>query len=325
MRVFLAIFFTLAGSVQAAKTLDIYFIDVEGGQSTLVVSPSGQSLLVDAGWTNFSGRDADRIAAAAKLAHVKHIDSVLITHHHADHEGGVPNLLERLTVGTFYDKGLTVEPTPDRTNKAYEDAMAKQNRQRVKPGDTIPVKGIDVTVMVAAGQHIERKGEPNSFCAGVAPHPEESGENPQVAGVLIQYGKFRFADLADLTWNEELALLCPENRVGKVDLFLTDHHGAETAPAIYGMAPRVAIMNNGARKGGDPKGWKTVTASPGLEDMWQLHFAIAGGKETNVPDTMIANVEEHCEGKFLKVSAESSGAFTVYNSRNKYSKAYPAK
>jgi competence protein ComEC len=322
---FLATFLALASAIHAAKTLDIYFIDVEGGQSTLVVAPSGQTLLIDAGYSNFSGRDADRIAAAAKLAHVKHIDNVLITHHHADHEGGVPNLLERFTVGSFYDKGPTVDPSPDKTNKAYEDAMSKQHRQRIKPGDTIAVKGIDVTVMVAAGEHVERKGEPNPYCAGITMRPDESGENTQSAGVLIQYGKFRFADLGDLTWNKEIALLCPENRVGKVDLFLTDHHGGETSPAIHGMAPRVAIMNNGARKGGDPKGWKTVHASPGLEDMWQLHFAVAGGKETNVSDTMIANLEEHCEGKFLKVSAEASGAFTVYNSRNKYSKTYAAR
>jgi competence protein ComEC len=324
---FLTVFFALAGAMHAAKTLDIYFIDTEGGQSTLVVSPSGQTLLIDTGYSNFSGRDADRIAAAAKASHVKHIDNVLITHHHGDHEGGVPNLLERFTVGTFYDHGPGFDTTPaqQKTFKAYEDAMAKQHRQIVKPGDTIPVKGLDVTVMVSGGQHIDRKGEPNPFCKGVTPQENEIAENAQSAGVLIQYGKFRFADLGDLTWNKENALLCPENRVGKVDLFLTDHHGGETSPAIHGMAPRVAIMNNGARKGGDPKGWKTVKESPGLEDLWQLHFAVAGGKEANVPDTMIANLEEHCEGKFIKVTAESNGSFTVFNSRNKYSKTYAAK
>jgi beta-lactamase superfamily II metal-dependent hydrolase len=318
---------TIALAAQGAKTLDIYFIDVEGGQATLVVSPSGPSLLIDAGYTNFSGRDADRILAAAKLAHVKHIDSVLITHHHSDHEGGVPNLLERFTVGTFYDKGPTVETSADqqRTYKAYEEAMAKQNRQRIKPGDSMPIKGLQVTVVAAAGEHIEKKGGANPFCAGVAPQENEIAENAQSAGVVIEYGNFRFADLGDLTWNKEIALLCPENRMGKVDVFLADHHGGETSPAIHGLGYRVAIMNNGARKGGDPKGWKTVHDSPGLEDLWQLHFAIAGGKETNSPDTLIANLEEHCEGKFLKLSAESSGAFTIYNSRNKYSKSYPAR
>jgi competence protein ComEC len=132
--------------------------------------------------------------------------------------------------------------------------------------------------------------------------------------------------LGDITWNKELALLCPENRVGKVDLAITTHHGTTESPvAMYAMAPRAMIMNNGPRKGGDPAAWKVLRASPGLEDMWQLHFAVAGGKDNNVPDTLIANVEDQCEGKYLKVSAEADGSFSVYNSRNKYTKTYAGK
>jgi beta-lactamase superfamily II metal-dependent hydrolase len=306
------------------KTLEIYFIDTEGGQATLIVSPSGQSLLVDAGYTDFSSRDSDRILAAAKNAHVKHLDYVLITHHHSDHEGGVPNLLERFEVGKFFDPGPTVETAKDqqRTYRAYEDAMEKQHREVVNPGDTIPVKGLQVTVVTAAGRHIEHTGDPNSFCESIAPQANEIAENARSAGIVVEYGKFRFADFGDLTWNKELELLCPENRVGKISLYLTSHHGGETSKAIYAMAPRVAIMNNGARKGADPKGWKTVSASPGLEDLWQLHFALANGKEANVPDLRIANIDEHCAGLYLKVSAEENGEFTVYNPRNKYSKTY---
>ncbi len=322
MRAILLLAFTAA--LAQPKTLEIYFIDTEGGQATLIVSPSGQSLLVDTGYTDFSGRDSDRILAAAKSAHVKHIDYVLITHHHSDHEGGVPNLLERFTVGTFFDPGPTVETAKDqqRTFKAYEAAMAKQHRELIKAGDTIPVKGLQVTVVTAAGKHFEHAGEPNPFCQGLAPQADEIAENARSAGIVVEYGKFRFADFGDLTWNKEIALLCPENRVGKVSLYLTSHHGGETSKAIYGMAPRVSIMNNGARKGADPKGWKTVSESPGLEDLWQLHFALANGKEANVPDLRIANIEEHCAGLYLKVSAEENGEFTVFNPRNKYSKAY---
>jgi competence protein ComEC len=322
MRAILLLAFTAA--LAQPKTLEIYFIDTEGGQATLIVSPSGQSLLVDTGYTNFSGRDSDRIMAAAKNAHVKHIDYVLITHHHSDHEGGVPNLLERFSVGTFFDPGPTVETAKDqqRTYKAYEEAMAKQHREVIKPGDTIPVKGLQVTVVTAAGKHFEHVGEANPFCPGLAPQADEIAENARSAGIVVEYGKFRFADFGDLTWNKELELLCPENRVGKISLYLTSHHGGETSKAIYAMAPRVAIMNNGARKGADPKGWKTVSESPGLEDLWQLHFALANGKEGNVPDLRITNIDEHCAGLYLKVSAEENGEFTVYNPRNKYSKTY---
>jgi hypothetical protein len=144
-------------------------------------------------------------------------------------------------------------------------------------------------------------------------------------GVLIEFGKFRYVDLADLSFNKELALLCPQNRVGKVDLYCTTHHGAEQSKALYGMAPRVAIMNNGPKKGGTPAGWKQIRASPGLEDLWQLHFSIEGGKETNMPDTFIANIDDPCEGKYIKVTASEDGSFTVYNSRNKFTKAYTAR
>lgn len=312
--------FALAAGLQA-RPLEIYLIDTEGGQATLIVSPSGQSLLVDAGFTNYSGRDADRILAAAKQAHVKKIDYLLITDHRPEEEGGVPNLLERFTVGTFYDAGPAGDAKPDRTNKAYEEAMSKQQRETVKAGDTIPVKGIDVTVVAAAGQHIAHGGAANSFCAGVAPLENDPGDT-RAAAIMVEYGKFRFADWGDLAWNRQLELLCPENRAGRADVLLAPGHGAVVPKAIYGLAPRVILMNNGARKGDDPAGFKTLSESPGLEDLWQLHFEMAGGEASNVPDLRIANVDEHCAGLFLKLTAESSGEFTVSNPRNKYSKTY---
>ncbi|MCU1334965.1 MAG: beta-lactamase domain protein [Bryobacterales bacterium] len=310
---------------QAAKTLDVYFIDVEGGQATLVVAPSGQTLLIDTGYTGFGGRDTVRIAAAAKEAGVKRIDYLLITHFHDDHVGGVANLLDRLPVATFLDHGPSIEingyPGP------YAAAFAKGQHKVVTPGDKIAIKDLDVTVVTAAGKTIAGKGEPNPNCAGVTEQqsPLEAGENSQSVGVVVAFGKFRFADLGDLTWNKELALLCPENKVGKIDLYLTTHHGGESSKAIWGMAPRVAVMNNGPNKGGDPPGWKNVMASPGLEDLWQLHFALAGGKETNVPDTYIVNVDANDQGKHLKVSALADGSFTVTNPRNKFSKTYSPK
>lgn len=318
------LFLAAAGAVHAAKTLDLYFIDTEGGQATLVVSPSGQTLLIDAGYTGFGGRDTVRIATAAKEAGVKRIDYLLITHFHDDHVGGVANLLDRLPVANYLDHGISIEtnnyPAP------YATAFAKGQHQVVAPGDKIAIKDLDVTVVAAGGKSIGAKGQPNPHCAGLAEQqgPLEPGENSQSVGVVVTFGKFHFADLGDLTWNKQLALLCPDNKVGKVDLYLTTHHGGDDSPkALWGMAPRVAIMNNGPMKGGDPLGWKTVKASPGLEDLWQLHFALAGGKDTNVPDTFIANVDANDQGRHLKVSALADGSFTVTNPRNKFTKTYP--
>jgi competence protein ComEC len=314
-----------AGAAQAAKTLDLYFIDTEGGQATLVVAPSGQSLLIDTGYTGFGGRDTLRIAAAAKDAGVKKIDILVTTHFHDDHVGGVANLLDRFPVTTFLDHGPSIET--HEYPSAYAAAFAKGQHRVVAAGDKIPIKDLDVTVVAAAGKVIGGKGEPNPNCAGIAERQsdDEAGENSQSLGLVIQFGKFRFADLGDLTWNKELALLCPENKAGKIDLYLTTHHGGESPKAIWGMAPRVAIMNNGPSKGGDPAGWKNLMASPGLEDLWQLHFALAGGKETNAPDTFIANVDVNDQGRHLKVSALADGSFTVTNPRNKFTKHYAAK
>ena len=315
------------GLAQGAKTLDLYFIDTEGGQATLIVAPSGQSLLVDTGFPGNSGRDALRIAAAAKSAGVKKIDYLLITHFHADHVGGVPNLLEKLPVGTFLDHGASVETNAYPAE--YAAAFAKAQHRVVVPGDTIPVKDLNITVVAAAGKNIQRAGEANANCTGVARKPASDksnvGENPQSAAVIVQWNKFRFADLGDLVWNRELSLVCPQNLLGKVDLYLTTHHGGESPEGVWGLAPRVAIMNNGARKGGNPEAWRRVMKSPGLEDLWQLHFSIAGGREANVPDTMIANLEERCQGQHLKVSVAEDGSFTLTNPRNKYSKTYQAK
>jgi beta-lactamase superfamily II metal-dependent hydrolase len=320
------IFFAALGvAAQGARTLDIYFIDVEGGQSTLVVPPSGQALLIDTGYAGYSGRDANRIAAAAKAAGVKKIDTLLITHFHPDHVGGVPNLLERLPVSTFLDHGPSVEDD-GKYPEPYEKAIASGAHRAIAAGDKIAIKGLDITVLTAAGRRLQRTGEPNPYCAGLSPVEGETGENPQSAGVLIQFGKFRFADPGDIIWNEELALECPDNKVGKVDVYLTAHHATHVSPkSVYGLAPRVIVMDNGPRKGGLPDAWKLLHDSPGLEDIWQLHFSLTGGKERNAADPFIANLEEHGAGLYLKMSASEDGSFTIYNPRNKYSKTYPLK
>lgn len=313
----------------AADPLRIYFIDVEGGQATLLVAPSGESLLIDTGYDGYGGRDAVRIAKAAKDAGLKRIDNLLITHFREDHVGGIANLVEQMPVVSFFDHGPSVE-----TNDyppAYRTAFAEAKHQVVKPGDKIPLKDVDVTVVAAAGRTIASPlgvasaagpQETNLHCAGLEPKDGEEGENPQSVAIVATYRNFRFADFGDLGWNGELALLCPENKVGPVDLFLATHHGGESPRAIWALKPHVAIMDNGPRKGADPTGWKNVMASPGLEDLWQLHFAMANGSDANAPDAFIANLAENGKGEHLKVEVKEDGSFTVTNPRNKFGRTY---
>jgi competence protein ComEC len=327
----------------AARSLEIYFIDVEGGQSTLIVDPQGESLLIDTGWDDFNGRDARRILAAAKAAGIDHIDDVVITHYHSDHVGGVPQLASRIKIGAFFDHGPNMEPTSEtRANyAAYEKVAAQAKRVVVKPGDQIPFKGMSVQVLTAAGDEITAPlpgaGQPNPLCASEGEPPADPSENARSVGVLITYGKFRFIDLGDLTNQKELGLVCPNNLIGTVDVYLVTHHGtahpgsgdSSNARAIVdALHPRVAVMGNGAVKGGHPVAWQTVHDSPGLEDLWQLHYSVAGAKEHNVADRFIANVGVNYDhapddaGNYIKVSALPDATFTVTNSRNNYNKTY---
>ena len=329
---FALIFLVLAcAAVVDARPLQIFFIDVEGGQSTLIVSPSGQSLLIDAGWRGFDGRDAERIVQAAKAAKIKQIDYLLVTHYHRDHVGGVPQLADRIKIVNFVDHGPNMEDSRvvKEDYNDYVKTFQRAEHRVLKPGDTIPIKDLTVQVLTAAGEHISSPlagaGQSNSFCASTGKREDDPSENARSLGVLITYDKFRFLDLGDLTWNKELALMCPNNPIGTVDVYLTSHHGLDQSgsPALVdAVHPRVAIMNNGARKGGSPAAWQIVKNSPGLEDLWQLHYAMEGGKVHNVPDSFIANVDEHCQGAYILLTAEDNGSFTVYNSRNKFQRVY---
>ncbi|MCU1261604.1 MAG: beta-lactamase domain protein [Bryobacterales bacterium] len=322
--------FLCAFPAAAAKPLDVYFVDVEGGQATLFVSPSGQSMLVDTGWAGFNNRDADRIAAVAKLAGIKQIDYLVTTHYHSDHVGGVPQLSAKLPIRNFVDHGALLEPAQEKLYSAYTAVRDSGKHIEAKPGETIPIKGIDVKVLSAAGNEITSAlpgaGQPNPYCKDPQARPVDTTENARSLGTLITYGKFRIIDLGDLTWNKEYELVCPNNKVGTVDVYLVTHHGMNMSshPAIVdALHPRVAIMNNGARKGGTPEAWTTIHDAPGIQDIWQLHYAVAGGSKTNAAEELIANPsEEGDKGNWLKLSAQPDGVFTVTNGRTGFSKTY---
>ena len=324
-------------SAAAAQTLDIYFIDVEGGQSTLIVTPAGQSLLVDTGYAGNNGRDAGRIAAAARAAGVTRIDFLLTTHFHPDHDGGVAELAAQIPIDMFVDHdGITRPGVGDdaaqlRAFEAYVAVRKKGRHLAPKPGDRLPVKSLDAIVVssdrATIGEPLPGGGQPNAACAPKAPDADEPYENPRSTGIVLHYGRFTFVDLGDLTGAPLYALFCPRNMLGRADVFLVPHHGGkDVAHAAYlaAVRPRVAIMNNGATKGGAAETFEMLRqaqAARGLEDVWQIDRS-RNARVENFAEDRIANPDEST-GHWIKVSANQDGSFEVTNQRTGASKAYP--
>jgi competence protein ComEC len=325
------------GPGSAAQTLDIYFIDVEGGQSTLIVTPAGESLLIDTGFGGFDGRDPTRILAAARDAGIKQIDYLLMTHFHADHDGGVVALSRQMPIKTFFDHGDLVRspqalaesrwPATLAAYNAYVSAREKGKHVEPKPGDRLPLKGVDA-VWVSSGAAtistpVAGAGVANPACGPSAPPAQETLENPRSTGFHLRFGRFRFVDLGDLSGAPLFALMCPKSLLGAIDLYLVPHHGgADTSyPATYAaVTPRVAIVNNGATKGWSPEVFAALRKVQGLEDVWQLHRSLTPGAQ-NFADERIANLDEST-GHWIKASASEDGSFTVTNGRTGATRTY---
>lgn|SRR5487761_1983618 len=327
------LFLALAAVVWAQKPLDIYWIDTEGGAATLIVSPTGESLLADTG--NAGDRDARRIFdVATKQAHLQKIDILVITHFHSDHVGGVEALAKLIPIGRFIDHGDSSEmeqPGDAKLWAAYK-ALSAGKRTSLKVGDTIPLLGVKIEVVTSNGNVLSKGGEANPFCANAAKKEIDTGENGRSLGFKVTYGKFTFLDLGDLTWNKELELACPQNQLGRVTMFQATHHGfygdRSGAPAhVWALHPQVVIVNNGPRKGLGAAAYETIAKTPGLEDAWQVHTSLANDAAHNTAPDKIANAEatNECKGNFLKASISSDGKFTVTNSRNGFSKTYTAR
>jgi competence protein ComEC len=360
----MALFSLLVLGTCAAQTrlssnmLNVYVIDVEGGNATLFVSPSGESLLIDTGNAGAAAvRDAGRIMDAIKDAGLQQIDHLIITHWHGDHFGGLAELASKIPIKEYIDHGPNVQPgeaADTFLQKTYAPLTAKAKHTVAKPGDKILMTGMDVRVVTSAGQTIKTPlpgaGQPNSYCAGFKAG-DNNAEDPQSVGIHVTFGRFRTVHLGDLTKNKEFELMCPNNRLGTVDVLLGLHHGQASSNSevmVHALHPRVAIMNNGTRKGGEPDVMKTVHSSPGLEDLWQLHFSTLSGQEYTVPGMFIANTIDDQQpaipiaptpapqpgpgappapvhngtAYWIKVSAQRDGSFTVTNARNGFSKIY---
>jgi competence protein ComEC len=331
-----------ATAVAGDKTLDIYFIDVEGGQSTLLVAPGGESLLIDTGWSGdgqngvgdpAKARDPNRILAAAHDAGISAIDYLLITHFHGDHFGGVLELAQLMPIRHFIDHGT---PTADLMTDAdyrpfFEDYVKLRNKSphlEPMPGDHLPLKLMSATVVTSAGatlaEPLPSAGKVNAACRPTAIPAGDPNENPRSTGVVVQFGKFRFLDVGDLSGQPQYNLACPKGLIGPVDVYLVAHHGDQdnADPAIYAaLQPRVAVENNGLKKGGSRETYELLHHVAGLEDVWQLHWSQKAGDQ-NFPAERIANPDESTS-YWIKISAHEDGSFRVLNGRTGEAKSYP--
>jgi beta-lactamase superfamily II metal-dependent hydrolase len=315
----------LVAADSPTKTLDIYFIDVMGGAATLIVTPERESLLIDSGWPGFEDRDPKRIAHVLKdVAGLDHLDNLATTHWHRDHYGGVEGLSKLVRIDQFWDRGVPDADAPDGDKAAFPDGpkpddplgiayrkVSAGKRRALRPGDTLPLKGVEVVVLASGGEVLKSSGAPNPLCAEAPPDQKpDRTDNARSLAFRLRMGLFDFLDCGDLTWNVEKALVCPVDTIGPIDLYQVTHHGMSISnhpTLVRTIAPTVAIMNNGPRKGGDPATVKLLKEVPSIQAAYQLHKNAATTAADNTDAALIANTDP-AGGQFIHVAVDADGS-----------------
>jgi len=331
-RLFLAVLVFPLGLAAAAagRSLEIYFIDVEGGASTLLVTPAGETVLIDTGYGQREGRDPARVMAAMRAAGVDRLDIFVATHLHNDHVGGLPELAAQVPIGVIVDYGepLGIDRMVNNVIRTYGPVRDAHTARQVKPGDRLPLAGVRADVVSAGGDLVETPlaggGQATPGCDRAEDHVEDGTENYRSVGLMIEHGAFRFLALGDLSGNTLTRIVCPIDRLGPVSAYLVAHHGDydSNVPALYAaLRPRVAVLNNGPAKGGSPDAFRTLHGLAGLEDLWQLH---ASRVARNAGDDFVAYFDNTTDGNWIHLRAQDDGSFTLTNGRNGFTRAYPA-
>ncbi|HZL90368.1 MAG TPA: MBL fold metallo-hydrolase [Pirellulaceae bacterium] len=333
--VFIALFLlpSLALAGAGDKRLDIYWIDVEGGAATLIVTPAGESVLIDTG--NAGRRDPERIVkVATEIAGLKQIDHLIVTHYHGDHFGGAITLASLLPIKNLYDNGQ-FKGMPESPGKAYFDVKAGR-KHVINPGDKLPLAQaegapkLSLTCLGTRQTFLEppaSAAENKDVCAAAREKERDGSDNANSVVTLLEFGGFRFFDAGDLTWNQEAKLVCPKNLVGRVDVYQVTHHGLDSSNnplVLRSLEPKVAIMNNGTTKGCLPEVFANLKETKSIEAIYQVHKNLRpDGATNNVPDEYIANTKEQCEGNHIQLSvAADAMSYQVSIPANKHTKKF---